>query len=667
MSAARTFRSTPFAAPGITPQSLGVPAAAYPGRVATNSDLIVAVDRQQTSLAVPLNSSDTSMTVSNPAVIVAYSLLSIDNELIKTTGPAVGGVVPISRGFDGTTAATHLAGATVSGMVDAWHHNALVAEIEAIEAALGPNLSRIPTSAFTIAGQYEFAPQTPGGALTVGTNVITLTPVPLGVNGSDLYHYLWISGGTGTPEAVLITGGTAVSGAASGTLFITCAFTHSGAWTIATATSGGKEAEMILAATGGTVFYTAGSHPMHAPWIVITSGLTVAGMGRTGTILLGDLAVTPVLQFGIGSTICNNCAIKALTVSRAAGTVPAGTVGVSWTMFQYCVQYDVRIMRSDITEVFTYKDATSGSLGFDSYGAFLDTASTAYVKISNAIEIHFYGGAWGVNGAEDPHPLTAAMIISGSATNDLRFVGMNIIPRNAVGGKTPTAVSLVGLSDLTGLITFDGVHFENFATSYFASDAGCPQLSDLHLIRCSLSDPAVQTFALNAATKLAGCSFTGCEVPSPITLTNPQWVNFTGNFITGAMAFTGGASSSLVLAANTIIANATFTGSWLQLSVSGNIFYGGTGPDFSAASGQISYGLNTVDSSAIAKAGIRTQANIRCMPQAFSQLPAASTCEGATAAVIDSSVATWGTTITGGGANHVLAYSDGTSWKVAGI
>lgn len=51
---------------------------------------------------------------------------------------------------------------------------------------------------------------------------------------------------------------------------------------------------------------------------------------------------------------------------------------------------------------------------------------------------------------------------------------------------------------------------------------------------------------------------------------------------------------------------------------------------------------------------------------AFSALPSASTCEGATMAVSDSSTATWGATITGGGANHVLAYSNGTNWTVAG-
>jgi hypothetical protein len=50
---------------------------------------------------------------------------------------------------------------------------------------------------------------------------------------------------------------------------------------------------------------------------------------------------------------------------------------------------------------------------------------------------------------------------------------------------------------------------------------------------------------------------------------------------------------------------------------------------------------------------------------AFASLPTcSSTYEGYMRAVTDSTVNTWGTTITGGGTNHVLAYCDGTSWNV---
>lgn len=254
MAAARNFHSLRFGGPAVTPQSLGVPAAAYPGRVATNADLIVAVDRQQSTLLLALGAGDTTMTVLDPSRIGADNLLSIDDEIVKTTGPPAGNVVPISRGFDGTVAAAHASGAIIAGLVDAWHHNALVAEVEAIENTLGANLSRLSSTGLIIfSSAYNFVPQSPGGNLTVGTNGVTLSPVPLGVNGSDVMHYLYISGGTGAAEAALITGGSAVAGAASGTLFITCANAHSGAWTVQSDSGGIYEAINTLPAGGGTV------------------------------------------------------------------------------------------------------------------------------------------------------------------------------------------------------------------------------------------------------------------------------------------------------------------------------------------------------------------------------------------------------------------------------
>jgi len=282
MSTSRTFRSTQFGAPGVMPQSLGIPPAAFPGRVATNSDLIVAVDRQQTRLAAALNSSDVSMTVVNPEIIGAFNLLSIDDELVKTTGAPTGNVVPISRGFDGTTPAVHLAGAAVSGMVDAWHHNALVAEVEAIEGALGPNLSLLPVSPVVAASQYNFPSQTPGGSLTPGNQVIMLSPVPQGVNGTDANHYLYISGGTGAAEAVLITGGTAVSGAASGTVIVTCANSHSGAWTIQSASGGIYES--IVRNPFRSVYMPAGTYRMYATLkLPYTNTLKLYGDGYDAT------------------------------------------------------------------------------------------------------------------------------------------------------------------------------------------------------------------------------------------------------------------------------------------------------------------------------------------------------------------------------------------------
>lgn len=103
---------------------------------------------------------------------------------------------------------------------------------------------------------YNFTAQQPGGTLTATVGAtITLTPCPLGVAGThtvagNLPHLLYISGGTGTAEAPAITGGTCTSGATTGTITLTPANSHSGAWTIQSNTTGAQECIYVAGATG---------------------------------------------------------------------------------------------------------------------------------------------------------------------------------------------------------------------------------------------------------------------------------------------------------------------------------------------------------------------------------------------------------------------------------
>lgn len=117
------------------------------------------------------------------------------------------------------------------------------------------------SSGILVTVDQDFTAQAPGGSLTSGiTNTVTLTPVPKGINGTNLNHYLYISGGSGTAEVVLITGGTAVSEATSGTVTFVPANSHSGAWTIASASAGLLECLWSLAASGGIILFPPGTH-----------------------------------------------------------------------------------------------------------------------------------------------------------------------------------------------------------------------------------------------------------------------------------------------------------------------------------------------------------------------------------------------------------------------
>jgi hypothetical protein len=256
---------------------MSTPTAVFPAAVATDAQLKVANNQVTTTLKVNALAGDTILFVNSTAGFTANCLVSIDKEIaavdsvVASPNPQLI-VNPAGRGFDGTSAATHAAGAKVSLLIDAWHHNVLSAEVKAIESFIGPNGQNIagPSSLY-IADQYDFT-QTPGGSLTVGVNMVTLSPPPAGMGvGSSLY----ITGGTGTSEAVPVQSWNPATGAA----IINCAYTHTGAWTISSASDGIQEAINVAAANNGTVLLKAKTYNVQGT-ILAEPGTVIHGSGK---------------------------------------------------------------------------------------------------------------------------------------------------------------------------------------------------------------------------------------------------------------------------------------------------------------------------------------------------------------------------------------------------
>lgn len=169
------------------------------------------------------------------------------------------------------------------------------------------------------AADYDFTPIQPGGTLSIGANTITLSTVPDGVNGSDTHHYLYISGGTGTAEAVLITGGTGVAGGTNGQIIVTCANTHSGAWTIKSATAGLSEA--VQANGSCKVFFGGGNFDFYGTFWS-PGNVSVEGSGMVTTTLRWNSLNTKM--FDIERDYFYLSEVKLLQV----GTATAGSIGI---------------------------------------------------------------------------------------------------------------------------------------------------------------------------------------------------------------------------------------------------------------------------------------------------------------------------------------------------
>ena len=174
-------------------------------------------------------------------------------------------------------------------------------------------ITSLPSS--LVSSTYNFAPQSPGTALSAGSNTVTLTPCPAGVNGTDIAHQLYISAGSGAAEAVTITGGSCTSGAATGTITFTAANSHSGGWTLRSATNGIQEAVQILgtAGTGGNVLVAAGVLTQYGTVTVSSDGITVMGSGSAGN--------GPIAGGGTGTT---GTILQPGVANMALFSVPAG-------------------------------------------------------------------------------------------------------------------------------------------------------------------------------------------------------------------------------------------------------------------------------------------------------------------------------------------------------
>jgi hypothetical protein len=170
--------------------------------------------------------------------------------------------------------------------------------------------------------------QTPGGTLAATSGqTTTLSPVPQGVNGSDTNHQLYIND-ISTPansEVVTITGGSAVSGASSGTVIFTCAHTHTGSWTIGTATAGIQEAintsplygcANLYMPTGLDFIYN--RIPVYGI-VYVDRAISIVGDGPLGTLLQAQYANQIVFDVTVSGCRFRDFGMVALVQQTSGG------------------------------------------------------------------------------------------------------------------------------------------------------------------------------------------------------------------------------------------------------------------------------------------------------------------------------------------------------------
>lgn len=174
------------------------------------------------------------------------------------------------------------------------------------------------------ARQYNFAIQSPSGTLTASTPAtVTLAPVPLGVNGSDSLHYLYIPTCSGGAQTVLITGGTATSGSSTGTITFTPTNSCTAGWKIGSASAGIVEAS--YANPNGTINPSLGLSYVYAPITLNppTTAQAILCLGWGSSLYNQSLTLNTIQISGANAVQVTNC-----TFNRVAGQTAGAEIQV---------------------------------------------------------------------------------------------------------------------------------------------------------------------------------------------------------------------------------------------------------------------------------------------------------------------------------------------------
>lgn len=151
--------------------------AIYPTAAATDADLFVAVNNKFTTLNGAIDAVTTTIVLTSASGFPTAGYVSIDTEAIKYTGITVNTLTGVTRGADGTSAASHADASLVEHRGIAAHHNTAKDEIIAIETDLGSRIGFATDRIRGVAGSaasptYSFAGSTGDGFYDGGTNTI---------------------------------------------------------------------------------------------------------------------------------------------------------------------------------------------------------------------------------------------------------------------------------------------------------------------------------------------------------------------------------------------------------------------------------------------------------------------------------------------------------------
>ena len=252
--------------------------------------------------------------------------------------------------------------------------------------------------------------------------------------------------------------------------------------------------------------------------------MSYANSSGSGPCIIGDLSLSTIVSATSGATT-EGAVVKDVVVTRAAGSVPANSVGVAFTNSNdTSVLEDVMSLRSYIG--FDVGDGVTTSLGLHLHRCYTGQITGYHVKIINVVEATFSECRFGRNGGVDVS-CGAYVDISGSTVDTVRFLTCQF---NLSGGQATKAIQLTSYTDVNGIISFEQCHAEQFG-DFFAWDTGSSGINRVKICNCTIDSASAGTLLFGNSATLSNTSIVGNTcINTGLTLDQQTNSIVTGNY-----------------------------------------------------------------------------------------------------------------------------------------
>jgi Pectate lyase superfamily protein len=413
---------------------------------------------------------------------------------------------------------------------------------------------------------------------------------PIYMNPATIYRVqLYSSGGIKLedvdPYVVPLSANTALFGATSVTAF--------GADPTGVANSSPAFNAALAAST--IVYVPPGTYNMQSG-ITIPAGVSMYGLAfqpnnpPTGVVLSFALSVATCVTMGGPSTTNGSCSLKGVTITRATGTPPSGSIGLLNQNTAYTTIEDVACYSHQIPVEFSGNGASFGTICMVNR-LYTGAAYDSHIVVNTMNEIRFNQCRFGMDGPGDQTCNSYVRITGGSTSNPAG--GPNtLIWSNCQFNQGANSCSYglswqnmtVGNIADNQLWQMSDCYFEDVTAGFLHADAswvttnpfGNFMFDNVFFNAQSTSFP-LMSFA--NGIQLNSFSFSNCQCTGSLTLASTQQMNFfqiSNCYFLGAVSITGaGTGGSFSSIGNIYDGGLTLAGNFGALTSVGDQIDGG--------------------------------------------------------------------------------------------